>query len=483
MPDGRVDVKGRVAEWSPPHRLAVTWTVDWIEDMRDLPECLVTYEIAQAGESVRLTMTEAHQWDVPDDLLSGGRAGWPAILSSLKSVLETGKPLSLKMEPPKEMMDGGATGDSTEAVAQMMPAARSRSRADAERFCPAVRSFPRPWMSDIICGDGTLDVHGPMRCRSYAPKKSDRVGARVFAAVGALLCLEASVVSAARAQSSQSGSTGTINLGVRGWSASETTSAPSTDRAADELEFSVRAGIASDYIYRGTTLSDRKPAIGAAAEAALASFYAGIAVASVRLPTQPAAEITMTGGVRRTIGNINLDFGVTYFAYPGETMPGRPMASTIGSCPPALIPGSAKRSASPADSPTPPNVSKTGAWGQYAAAGIGFDVPSRLLPQDVDVSFTGGAGYSWFGNQAAALGGFPLPAYLDWQAGVTITRKMFNLDLRYYDTNLSKENCFVFTGDPNARPGGRADPVTNPDGLTSRWCGATFVAKIWFELN
>ena len=57
-----------------------------------------------AGESVRLTMTEAHSWDVPDDLLSGGRAGWPAILSSLKSVLETGKPLSLKMEPPKEMM-------------------------------------------------------------------------------------------------------------------------------------------------------------------------------------------------------------------------------------------------------------------------------------------------------------------------------------------------------------------------------------------
>jgi len=104
MPDGRVDVKGRVVTWDPPHRLAVTWRVDWIEDMRDLPECLVSYDIAQAGDAVRLTMTEAHQWEVPDDLLSGGRAGWPAILSSLKSVLETGKPLSIRMEPPKEMM-------------------------------------------------------------------------------------------------------------------------------------------------------------------------------------------------------------------------------------------------------------------------------------------------------------------------------------------------------------------------------------------
>ena len=50
-----------------------------------------------------------------------------------------------------------------------------------------------------------------------------------------------------------------------------------------------------------------------------------------------------------------------------------------------------------------------------------------------------------------ALGGFPLPAYLNWQAGVTFIAQIFNLDLRYYDTNLSKENCYVFTGDPNAR--------------------------------
>jgi uncharacterized protein YndB with AHSA1/START domain len=104
MPDGRVDVKGEVVEWSPPQRFACTWKVYWHEQMRELPDCLVTYDIAQAGESVRLTMTEGHQWDVPEDLLAGGRAGWPAILSSLKSVLETGKPLSVKMEPPKEMI-------------------------------------------------------------------------------------------------------------------------------------------------------------------------------------------------------------------------------------------------------------------------------------------------------------------------------------------------------------------------------------------
>jgi hypothetical protein len=59
------------------------------------------------GGSVKLTMMEAHQWDVPDAILAGGRQGWPLILSSLKSVLETGKPIeiSVKIGPPKEMLE------------------------------------------------------------------------------------------------------------------------------------------------------------------------------------------------------------------------------------------------------------------------------------------------------------------------------------------------------------------------------------------
>jgi hypothetical protein len=65
----------------------------------------VTYEITQTGDAVRLTMTESHSWDVPDAILSGGRMGWPAILSSLKSLLETGKALAIAMVPPREMID------------------------------------------------------------------------------------------------------------------------------------------------------------------------------------------------------------------------------------------------------------------------------------------------------------------------------------------------------------------------------------------
>ena len=105
MPDGRVNIRGTVVEWSPPRRFSCTWVVEWDENMRRLPPCLVTYDIEQAGGAVRLTMTESHDWDIPEAILSGGRSGWPAILSGLKSLLETGKPLAIEMQPPREMLE------------------------------------------------------------------------------------------------------------------------------------------------------------------------------------------------------------------------------------------------------------------------------------------------------------------------------------------------------------------------------------------
>jgi uncharacterized protein (TIGR02001 family) len=279
---------------------------------------------------------------------------------------------------------------------------------------------------------------------------------------------------------------GAIGLGSRGGPAGEAPlqTAPPKDGAEGPVEFSFRAGLASDYIYRGTTLSDRKPAVGAAIEAAFSVLYAAATVASVKLPTQPAAEITMTGGIRPTVGNVSFDLGWTYFLYPGEIAPVGGSAgieywealaradTTIGDL--LRVAGGFAYS---------PNVSNTGAWSKYAAFGLGIDLPSGVLPRNVTASLTGGAGYFWFGNQSAELGGFPLPAYLNWNAGVTFTRNMLNLDLRYYDTNLSKEDCFVFTGDPGATPGGSIDPVRNPEGLRSRWCGATIVAKVWFAFD
>ena len=103
-PDGSVHIDGEVIECVAPRKLTITWNVNWPNLVEKLGRTLVTYDIEPAGDAVRLTMTEAHDRPISDDILSGGRAGWPAILSSLKSLLETGEPLVIKMEPPQRML-------------------------------------------------------------------------------------------------------------------------------------------------------------------------------------------------------------------------------------------------------------------------------------------------------------------------------------------------------------------------------------------
>jgi uncharacterized protein YndB with AHSA1/START domain len=102
--DGKPHISGEVIECELEKKLTVTFNVNWPALIEKLGPTLVTYEIEQAGDAVKLTLTEAHDRPLSDDILSGGRSGWPAIMSSLKSLLETGKPLVVKMAPPARML-------------------------------------------------------------------------------------------------------------------------------------------------------------------------------------------------------------------------------------------------------------------------------------------------------------------------------------------------------------------------------------------
>jgi uncharacterized protein YndB with AHSA1/START domain len=103
-PDGALHISGEVIECDPPKKLTITFNVNWPALIETLGPTLVIYEIEPAGDAVRLTMTESHDRPLSDDILSGGRQGWPAILSSLKSLLETGQALVVKMQPPQRML-------------------------------------------------------------------------------------------------------------------------------------------------------------------------------------------------------------------------------------------------------------------------------------------------------------------------------------------------------------------------------------------
>jgi uncharacterized protein YndB with AHSA1/START domain len=81
------DVVGRVLESDPPRRLVTSWLRP---DQADQPELAnrCTFEIEDAGGKVRLTVTHA---GLSDEDLKNVSGGWPAVLSNLKTMLETGR--------------------------------------------------------------------------------------------------------------------------------------------------------------------------------------------------------------------------------------------------------------------------------------------------------------------------------------------------------------------------------------------------------
>src|SRR6187431_1625691 len=103
------------------------------------------------------------------------------------------------------------------------------------------------------------------------------------AGVAGILLLAMASSSWSQEQKSSDNAGRGILLGSRGGPAGETQSGTGLQDKSTGLEFSARAGFASDYIYRGVTLSDRMFAVGAGFEAAFNKIYAGVTVASVKL--------------------------------------------------------------------------------------------------------------------------------------------------------------------------------------------------------
>ncbi|MFI6816209.1 ArsR/SmtB family transcription factor [Nonomuraea sp. NPDC050328] len=97
---GHLDIIGKVLTTDPPHSLVVTFEDD-LEARRD--PSVVTFLIEPHEDIVRLTVTHENLPNV--EMFNGISKGWPAVLSNLKSLLETGDVLP---QAPWEMDDQNA---------------------------------------------------------------------------------------------------------------------------------------------------------------------------------------------------------------------------------------------------------------------------------------------------------------------------------------------------------------------------------------
>jgi uncharacterized protein YndB with AHSA1/START domain len=91
--DGSVSDAGKVVECDPPRRLAYTF-LNLSDTYKNETPPLATFELEPYGKVVKLTLTH-RGFSEGSKFLSAVSKGWPAILSNLKSVLETGQPLEI----------------------------------------------------------------------------------------------------------------------------------------------------------------------------------------------------------------------------------------------------------------------------------------------------------------------------------------------------------------------------------------------------
>ncbi len=273
------------------------------------------------------------------------------------------------------------------------------------------------------------------------------------------------------------------------------------------------AGIMNDYIFRGVTQSNHKGSVAAYFEPryninANLQAYVGIAGESISFPNRAAGEIDLYAGIRPTFGALALDFGYWYYYYPG--------GQCFGGCPGiAALPNGnfAKADASfwevyakgtwtvndqwalGFNVFATPNFLQLGADGQYVSGTVKYTAPtSAALWNSVGWYVSGELGQQFLGSSDAFYGtgivgnpfrfSVPYKDYTTWNVGVGFTYKVFTLDLRYSDTDMSESECNIFTSDHTAGgPTVANTTLSNPGGLGSKWCGAAFVAKLSFDMT
>jgi uncharacterized protein YndB with AHSA1/START domain len=93
--EGRPVITGHLRDVVEGERLSMTFNGSWAADVAELPESVVTYELDETAMAVPglTALTLTHEGLPDGDTARNVEKGWVLILSGLKTLLETGRPL------------------------------------------------------------------------------------------------------------------------------------------------------------------------------------------------------------------------------------------------------------------------------------------------------------------------------------------------------------------------------------------------------
>jgi uncharacterized protein (TIGR02001 family) len=298
--------------------------------------------------------------------------------------------------------------------------------------------------------------------------------------------------------------------------------------AFDPWDIAFGSAVMSDYIFRGVTQSNHNPSVTAYFEPRYnvtkdLQLYIGTSTESISFANRAAAEVDVYGGIRPTFGAFAFDFGVWGYLYPGGSCADNVLTGGVpggGVCPVSnttifLADGNVmKKNVSffeaygkvnytindnwqfGLNEYYSPNFLNSGAWGNYSSITGKYTAPSTLFgASGVGMYVSGEFGRQWLGTSDAFYGttpggfipslfpnGIPYASYDTWNIGIGFTYKVFTLDVRYSDSDLSKGNCNAFTSAFNATGTTNVTSI-NPFGAGSNWCGAAGIVKLSADLT
>jgi uncharacterized protein (TIGR02001 family) len=205
--------------------------------------------------------------------------------------------------------------------------------------------------------------------------------------------------------------------------------------ATPGVPFDLAFGVAvtSDYVSRGITNSDSRPAIQGYVEPSVEIPNIGPAYVNVWSSNVDfgegfkGAEIDVAGGIRPEFGPLSLDLGyVHYFYTPEHVSPdyGEIFAKADYNFNDLFTVGGRVFFA--------PDFNQSGNTATWVAGGV-------RVPLPYDFSAYAGVGYQFFEDPNAF-------EQFAWTAGLSYSWKALTVDVRYWGTNLTDDECVVRSG-------------------------------------